>query len=126
MKNDEFSLEEFIARVERLKTLGPIGKLMESIPGMGAVKRQLARSDQAISEEVERFVARIRAIYGSMTRKEHARSEIIDENRRRRIARGAGVELVDVARFLIEFDRMRDVTKVIRERFSSGGFEDGS
>jgi signal recognition particle subunit SRP54 len=51
----------------------------------------------------------MRAIYDSMTRDERKKPDMLDGGRRRRIARGAGVELNDVGHFIKQFEMTRDV-----------------
>jgi signal recognition particle subunit SRP54 len=109
MEKGEFSLEDFMAQMNQVKKLGSMSKLMDLIPGMSAMKSQLNMD----GDEVEGEMGRMRAIYDSMTKKERSKPESIDGNRRRRIARGAGVEPSAVGQFLKQFEQTRDTMKAV-------------
>jgi signal recognition particle subunit SRP54 len=55
----------------------------------------------------------MQAIYSSMTVKERQKPELLDGGRRRRIARGAGVELNEVGQFIKQFEMSRDMMKAV-------------
>ena len=63
--------------------------------------------------QVEAQMGRMKAIYNSMTRKERANTALLDGNRRRRIARGAGVEVAEVGQFMKQFEMSRDMMRAI-------------
>src|SRR5947207_13141224 len=87
MEKGQFTLDDFIAQMSQVKKLGPMGKVMGMIPGMSEMTKQLGHD----GEGVEKQMGRMKAIYDSMTRIERKKPDLLDANRRRRIARGPGV-----------------------------------
>ena len=109
MSKGEFTLEDFMSQMGQVKKLGSMGKIMEMIPGMS----QLTKNMNMDGSEVEGQMGQMRAIYDSMTKKERIKPDSIDGNRRRRIARGAGVEPSSVGQFLKQFESTRDIMKAV-------------
>jgi signal recognition particle subunit SRP54 len=62
---------------------------------------------------VEKSMGRMEAMYNSMTKKERANTDLIDGPRRRRIARGAGVQPNDVGQFVKQFETARDMMRAV-------------
>jgi signal recognition particle subunit SRP54 len=81
--------------------MGPIGQLLDMIPGMGAQLRQ-ARAE--ISDDDYK---QVEAIINSMTPSERRHPHIIGGSRRRRIARGSGTATADVNQLLSQFKQMQ-------------------
>jgi signal recognition particle subunit SRP54 len=75
------------------------------VPGGGALKGQLADADP------EKEMKRMEAVILSMTRQERARPDLIDGRRKRRIARGSGVQPADVNRLLKARETMQKLAK---------------
>jgi len=75
------------------------------VPGGGALKGQLAGAD------TEKEMKRMEAIILSMTPRERAHPDIIDGKRKRRIARGSGVQPADINRLLKARDAMQQMAK---------------
>src|SRR5947208_1992833 len=92
MEKGNFTLEDFMAQMGQVKKLGPMGKVMGMIPGMSELTKNMGMNEG----DVEGQMGRMRAIYDSMTKKERANTDVLDGNRRRRIARGAGVAVNEV------------------------------
>lgn len=109
MEKGNFTLDDFMAQMSQVKKLGPMGKVMSMIPGMGELSRQVNMGEG----DVENQMGRMQAIYNSMTRAERQKSELLDGNRRRRIARGAGVELNEVGQFIKQFEMSRDMMRAV-------------
>lgn len=109
MEKGQFTLDDFMAQMSQVKKLGPMGKVMSMIPGMGELSRQVNMGEG----DVEKQMGRMQAIYNSMSREERQKSELLDGNRRRRIARGAGVELNEVGQFIKQFEMSRDMMRAV-------------
>lgn len=109
MKKGEFTLEDFMAQMNQVKRLGSLGSIMEMIPGMSALTRNMNLK----GDELEGQMGQMRAIYDSMTKKERLKPDMIDGGRRRRIARGAGVDHNAVGQFLKQFEMSRDMMKAV-------------
>lgn len=103
MAKGSFSLEDFREHLGKLRKMGSMKELMKKIPGVGAMM-----ADEQIDDHE---LVRLEAVIGSMTPKERAKPDVIDASRRRRIARGAGVEPEDVSGLVKQFEMMRDMMK---------------
>jgi len=108
----EFSLQDFADQLRQLRKMGPLGQIMEMLPGgMGQMARQVSPQD------AERQLKYTEAIINSMTVRERRRPEILNASRRRRIARGSGTEVQDVNRLMKQF---RDAQKLFKMMKKSG------
>src|ERR1700682_4873509 len=94
LRAGQLSFDDFLAQIRQLRNMGSLEGVMDMIPGGAALKSQVAAQD------TEGAVKKMEAIILSMTSKERAHPEVIDGARRRRIARGSGVEPADVSRVL--------------------------
>jgi signal recognition particle subunit SRP54 len=101
LQRNAFTLEDFLGQMQQIKKMGPIGQLLEMMPGMGGVAKE---AQQAV-EGGE--LKRIEAIIQSMTREERRDPTILNGARRRRIARGSGTTLQDVNRLVKQFGEMQ-------------------
>ncbi len=116
LQKGEFTLDDFRSMMSQMGKLGPLGKIMGMIPGMGQVQKMMGDVDH------EKDFRRLRGIIDSMTADERRNpSRIVDQSRRRRIAAGAGVEPSEVNQLVKQFDGMAAVMKSlsgkgIRER----------
>ena len=100
-----FTMDDFLGIFDQVKKLGPIGKVMEMIPGAGQLMEGMSPDD------MEKQVSRTKAMIHSMTPRERIHPESIDQSRRRRIARGSGTSLDDVNGLLKEFKQTRKMFK---------------
>src|SRR5262249_44037429 len=95
----DFNLNDFRKQFEQLKKMGPMREVMSQMPGMGDMIPE--------DEDPEKAVARIQGMIDSMTKEERANPDLIDINRRRRIAAGSGTEPHEVKQFLNQFEQIR-------------------
>ncbi len=112
-KTGQFDLEDFREQLGQIHRMGGIGGLMGKLPGMGQMTAQV---DPAVAE---REFRRMEAIINSMTPQERRHPSIIKGSRKRRIARGAGVQVQDVNRLLKQFEQMQKMMK----KLSKGGMK---
>jgi signal recognition particle subunit SRP54 len=103
MRTSEFTLEDFLDQMEQLKKMGPLDQLMDMMPGMGKMKGNMKVDPKQMS--------RVEAIVKSMTTMEKRKPEILNGNRRRRIALGSGTSIQDVNRLLKQFEDMKKMMK---------------
>ena len=103
MRQNRFDLEDFLDQMQRLKGMGGLASLMELIPGMGSAKESLAPDDDQLR--------RTEGMICSMTPEERRNPDSINMSRRRRIARGSGVNVEDVSGLLKQFQTMRKMMK---------------
>jgi signal recognition particle subunit SRP54 len=107
MAKGQFTLEDFMAQMGQVKKLGPMDRVLGMLPGMGGMMKQMNMGGQ----DIENQMGRMHAIYNSMSHKERLNPDSLDGARRRRIARGAGVELNEVGQFMKQFEQTRDLMK---------------
>jgi signal recognition particle subunit SRP54 len=107
-----FTLEDFRSQLRQVQKMGPIGQLLQMIPGAGG----LAGAAQAAVDGGE--VRRMEAIIDSMTSTERREPHLIKASRRRRIAAGSGTTVADVNRLLRQFGEMQ---KLVRQLTAGGG-----
>lgn len=101
MMKGQFDLEDFLDQLQKIKKMGPLGQLLEMIPGLGSQLRQ------AKSEISDDDYKRLEGIIHAMTPQERRHPEIIGGSRRRRIARGSGTSNADVNQILSQFKQMQ-------------------
>lgn len=107
----EFDLEDFRDQLQQLKKMGPISQLLDMIPGMSQMTKEIA------PEVTDHQMKLIEAIINSMTPEERHSPRIINGSRKRRIARGSGTTVMDVNDLLSQFRQMQRMMK----QLSSGG-----
>lgn len=103
LREDRFTLDDFLEQLQQVKDMGPLDQLMSMLPGMSG---KLPAGELDDSELV-----RTQAIIQSMTPQERKSPEIIKRSRRRRIARGSGTKVQDVNRLLKQFSKTRDMIR---------------
>jgi signal recognition particle subunit SRP54 len=110
LMSGEFSLDDFANQLRQVRKMGPIGQLLEMLPGgMGQMARQIE------PQEAEKQLSMTEAIINSMTRKERRRPEILNASRRRRIATGSGTSVQDVNRLLKQFKEAQRMFKSLKK-----------
>ena len=104
MREQTFSLEDFLVQMRQLKKMGNLEQIIGMIPGanMGALKN--AQLDEGQMQRTE-------AIILSMTKKERLHPEIINGSRRKRIAAGSGTSVEDINKLLKQFEQMKKMMK---------------
>ena len=104
MKAKELDLNDFLMQFQRIKKMGPLTQLVDMIPGLGNVKRQMKVDDLD-----EGFWKRAEAVVYSMTADERKHPEIINGSRRRRIAVGSGTTPQEVNRLLNQWKEAKKI-----------------
>jgi signal recognition particle subunit SRP54 len=74
---------------------------------------ELSKNANMGEGDVEKQMGQMRAIYDSMTKVERKNTDVLDGNRRRRIARGAGVDVSEVGQFVKQFEMSRDMMRAV-------------
>ena len=105
MRSGHLTFDDFLVQVRQLRKMGSLEGILDMVPGGAALK------DQVDGTDTEREVRRMEAVILSMTARERAHPEIIDGARRRRIARGSGLQPADVNRVLKARDTMQKLAK---------------
>jgi signal recognition particle subunit SRP54 len=106
LKAGEFTLDDFKKMLSQTRRLGPLGKVLGMIPGMGGMQEMLGNAD------LEKDMNRLFGIIDAMTPDERRNpARIVDQSRRRRIAAGAGVDPHEVSDLVKQFDGMAALMK---------------
>jgi signal recognition particle subunit SRP54 len=111
MVKGEFNLDDFLKQLQQVKKMGPIGQLLDMIPGLGRVTQGIA------PDVTDIHMKRIEAVINSMTREERYEPRLLNASRKRRVARGSGTTVQEVNELLGEFRQMQRLMKQI----GSGG-----
>ena len=108
----DFSLQDFADQLKQLRKMGPLGQILEMLPGG---MNQLAK--QIEPQDAEKQLSLTEAIISSMTKEERRKPDILNASRRRRIASGSGTQVQDVNRLMKQF---RDAQKLFKTMKKSG------
>ena len=106
MKKNQFGFDDYLESMNQMKKMGGLSSILGMMPGMGGA--QLKQIEDAMDEKK---MARIEAIILSMTSKERRNPDIINPSRKRRIAKGAGVDISEVNRLVKQFEQSRKLMK---------------
>jgi signal recognition particle subunit SRP54 len=109
IRRDDFTLEDFRDQLRTIRKMGPLEQILGMLPGMGALKEM----KQAREQVDDRQFARIEAIINSMTAKERRNHQLINGQRRKRIAKGSGTSVEEVNRLLKQFIQMKKMLKAM-------------
>ncbi len=114
MREQTFTLDDFLVQMRQLKKMGNLDQLIGMIPGANTGALKNAQIDEA-------QMARTEAMILSMTMQERVHPEIINGSRRKRIAQGSGTTVEDLNKLLRQFDQMKKMMK----QFTGGGKKRG-
>jgi len=110
MMAGEFSLEDFANQLRQLRKMGPLGQILEMLPGgLGQMARQISPQD------AEKQLKLTEAIINSMTPGERRKPDILNASRRRRIASGSGTQVQDVNRLIKQFREAQKLFKTLKK-----------
>ena len=111
IKKNKFDFDDFMGQIQQIKKMGNIKDLASMIPGVGKAIKDIDIDDNAFKG--------IEAIINSMTPKERANPDIINQSRRLRIAKGSGTKIEDVNRLMKQFDQTRKMMRMVTGAGSS-------
>jgi signal recognition particle subunit SRP54 len=103
IRKNKFDFADFKMQLEQIKKMGNMKDLLGMIPGMGKQIKDLDINDDSFKG--------IEAMINSMTPAERADPDLIDMSRKKRIAKGAGKDIVEVNAFMKQFEQMRGMMK---------------
>lgn len=105
MRNQSFTLDDFLDQLQQVRNMGPIEDMLAMLPGAGRMKglKNLQFDEKKLSH--------VEAVIRSMTQEERDHPEIINASRRKRIAAGAGRPVQEVNRLLKQFEEMKKMMK---------------
>lgn len=107
MLKKEFSLEDFMGIQKQMKMLGSMDQILGMLPIPG-----LSKNDkEQLAFAGEQQLKKIEAAINSMTVEERKKPEILNLSRRQRIAKGSGISIEELTKFLKEFEKMQKMMK---------------
>jgi signal recognition particle subunit SRP54 len=110
LMSGEFTLDDFAKQLHQLKKMGPLGQILEMLPGgMGQMAKQIDPKD------AEKQLKLTEAILSSMTPLERRKPDVLNASRRRRIARGSGTEVQDVNRLVKQYREAQRLFKSLKK-----------
>ncbi len=112
MRSEKFDLEDFLDQLDKIKKMGSLRDLVGMIPGIGRKVDEIDVDDDAFKH--------LEAIIRSMTPDERRNPDLINGSRRRRIAKGSGMEVRDVNQLLKQFRDMRKMMKTMTKLMGKG------
>ena len=117
IKKGQFNFNDFLDQIESMKKLGNMKQILGMIPGMGNFANQIGDMDLENSKEINQ----IKAMIFSMTKKERENPDLLNASRKRRIAKGAGLNEMQVNRVLKQF---KNAAKMAKKFAGKGGMKD--
>ena len=111
IKKNKFDFNDFLGQIQQVKKMGNVKDLAAMIPGIGKAIKDIDIPDDPFKN--------IEAIIGSMTPKERENPDIINQSRRKRIAKGSGTDIQEVNRLLKQFEQTRKMMKMVTGMGSS-------
>jgi signal recognition particle subunit SRP54 len=109
IRDDAFTLEDFATQLKQLRSMGPLGQLMDMVPFFKGAKG-LPKEMSGEEQELDRYGA----IIASMTPHERREPSVINGSRRARIARGSGTSVSDVNRLLKQYAQLKKMMKGLK------------
>lgn len=103
LREQSFTLDDYLDQIRQVRNMGPIEELLGMIPGMGNAMKGITVDEKEFDK--------VEAIIQSMTLEERAKPEIVERQRRQRIANGSGTNLNDVNKLLKNFKELKKVMK---------------
>lgn len=113
LKKNQFTLADYLEQLHQVKGMGNIQDILGMLPGMNGKALEGATVDEGALNRVE-------AIIQSMTPRERENPSILNSSRKKRIAAGCGMQVVDVNRMLKQFEMMQQMTKQMTRQMSGG------
>lgn len=114
VKDMSMTLDDFLEQLQQVRQMGPLDELLKMMPGANKMK---GLDNMNVDEKQ---LTHIEAIIKSMTKAEKDHPDIINANRRKRIARGSGRPIQEVNRLLKQFNEMKKMMKQMSGMGGSG------
>ncbi len=107
IKKNKFDFNDFLKQVEQIKRMGDLKGVMNMIPGMNKVTKNVDIDNNAFKK--------VEAIIHSMTPNERSNPELLNMSRKKRIAAGCGQNLHEINMFLKQFEQMRKMMHMMSQ-----------
>ncbi len=105
MKKGKFDFEDYLESMKQMRNMGGLSSILSMLPGMGIKAGDL----ESLVDEKQ--LKHMEAIVLSMTREERRNPKLLNPRRKHRIARGAGVDIAEVNRFIKQFEQSQKLMK---------------
>lgn len=105
LKKGKFDFNDYLESMTAMRKMGGLSSILSMMPGMGI------KADDFDSEESEKKLKRTEAIVLSMTPEERANPKLMNPKRKFRIAKGAGLDIAEVNRFIKQFEQSQKMMK---------------
>lgn len=107
MSKNNFSYDDFLKMQKQMKMFGSMDQLLGMLPGMNISKNDREK----ISHEGDKQFKKMEVFISSMTPQERSNPELINTSRKKRIAKGCGMDLAEINSFIKQFEQMRTMMK---------------
>ena len=107
MKKGKFDFDDYLESMKQMRNMGGLSSILSMMPGMGS---KLGDMESMIDEKQ---LARTEAIILSMTPEERKNPKLMNLSRKGRIAKGAGVDIAVVNRFIKQFEQSQKMMKLM-------------
>lgn len=112
IRKNQFDFNDFMGQIQQIKKMGDLKSVMNMIPGMGKMAKDIDINDSAFKK--------VEAVIHSMTPKERMNPDLINTSRKNRIALGCGQNISDINAFIKQFDQMRKMMQKISKNPAMG------
>jgi signal recognition particle subunit SRP54 len=112
IRKNQFDFNDFMGQIQQIKKMGDLKNVMNMIPGMGKMAKDIDINDGAFKK--------VEPVIQSMTPKERMNPDLINTSRKNRIALGCGQNIADINAFIKQFDQMRKMMQKISKNPSMG------
>lgn len=113
IKKNQLDFNDFLGQLKQIRKMGDMKSLLGMIPGMAKMTKDINIDDKALN--------RVEAIIQSMTPQERLNPDLINANRKKRIALGCGQKLDEINRFMKQFEQMRQFMHQMAKSPAMGG-----
>jgi len=117
IKKGSFNFNDFVEQMESIKKMGSMKSLLGMIPGLGNMSQALKDLDLDNSDEIKS----IKAMISSMTPKEREEPDLLNNSRKQRIAKGCGLEVMEINRMIKQF---KNASKMAKKFSTKSGMKD--
>ena len=107
IRKNQFDFQDFLDQLQQIKKMGNLKDLMSMIPGVGKAMKDVDISDDSFKG--------VEAIIKSMTPYERNNPDVLNPNRKSRIAKGSGKDIAEVNAFMKQFEQMRQMMKMMNK-----------
>ena len=106
MRNQTYTLDDFMDQIKQIQNMGPLEDLLAMIPGVNNKMLKQVNVDDLGFQRIE-------ALINSMTKQERDKPEIIGKKRKERISKGSGVDVKELNKLLKQFKELKKMMKQV-------------